>query len=117
MESRLTQSEMDAVLQLIQLSGNSGGDSGGDHDFHVFWMNIPAAGGGGGKRDIKLEEEEEREESVGETSWSNQEKLSEDDDDDEALPRRRRKIRSIVDIYRKTRPFIKNNRLYKRPKI
>ncbi|KAL7082419.1 hypothetical protein ACP275_14G097500 [Erythranthe tilingii] len=114
MESRLTQSEMDAVLQLIQLSGNSGGDD----DFHVFWVNIPAAGGGGGKREIKLEEEEEeREESVGETSWSNQEKLSEDDDDDEALPRRRTKIRSIVDIYRKTRPFIKNNRLYKRPKI
>ncbi|KAL7125094.1 hypothetical protein ABFS83_14G092500 [Erythranthe nasuta] len=115
MESRLTQSEMDAVLQLIQLSGNSGGD----HDFHVFWVNIPAAGGGG-KREIKLLEEEEREESVGETSWSNQEKLSEDDDDDddeEALPRRRRKIRSIVDIYRKTPPFIKNNRLHKRPKI
>ncbi|KAI3448297.1 hypothetical protein Pfo_004962, partial [Paulownia fortunei] len=110
MESSLTQLEMDAVLQLIHLSGNSA------HDFQVFWVNFP------GEKDevreeIRQEEEEEenREESVGETSLSsviNPEKLSEE----EALPRRRKKLRPIADIYRKTQPLIKNLG-HKRPKI
>ncbi|GFP87101.1 hypothetical protein PHJA_000853900 [Phtheirospermum japonicum] len=97
MESTLTQLEMDAVFQLIQLSGNS------SCDFQVFWVKING-------------EKENREESVGETSSSSlivQEKaLSE-----EALPRRRKKWRQIVDIYAKSQPLIKStiNRGQKRP--
>ncbi|KAL8540660.1 hypothetical protein ACS0TY_002052 [Phlomoides rotata] len=100
MESSLTESEMDAILQLIQLSGSSA------DDFHLLWVNFPAK-----KEEIKQVEEENREESVGETSSSaviNPEKSAE-----EALPRRRRKFLPISDIYRKSQPSI-NNRTQKR---
>lgn len=121
MESSLTKSEMDAVLQLIQLSGNTA------HNFQVFWVNFnPQRKGQIGDEIITVEDDEEkdenREESVGETSSyssainNTQEKavLSEDD---EALPRRRKKSRSIADIYTETRPSIKNRRGRKRHKV
>lgn len=108
MESSLTQLEMDAVLQLIQLRGNSADDS------QVFWVNLAGKKEKVGEEIKQEEEEENREESVGETSSSsviNPEKSLE-----EALPRRRKKFLPIADIYRKTQPLIKNLTL-KRPKI
>ncbi|KAL1544399.1 hypothetical protein AAHA92_21256 [Salvia divinorum] len=99
MELRLTQLEMDAVVQLLQLSS---GDSAAD--CHLLWVEI--------KRQV--EREENREESVGEASSSsaiNPEKLLE-----EALPRRKKRVLPIADIYRKTAPLI-NNRTLKRSKI
>lgn len=107
MESSLTQQEMDAVLQLIQLSGGGGGgDSAAD--FRVFWVDFPA------EKEGKVMEES-REESVGETTSSsgviNPEKFLE-----EALPRRRKRVLALADIYRKTAPLIENRTL-KRSKI
>lgn len=102
MESSLTQVEMDAVMQLIQLSS---GDS--KADFHLFWLDFPAA-------ETTKQKQLEREESVGETSSSsvvNPEKSLE-----EALPRRRKRVLPLADIYRKTAPLI-NNRTLKRSKI
>lgn len=101
MESSLTPLEMDAVLQLIQLSG---GDSAAD--FQIYWLKFAAE-----KEEIKqqVEGEENREESVGETSSSsviNPEKLLE-----EALPRRRKRVLPIADIYRRTKPLINNRPL------
>ena len=98
-ESSLTQLEMDAVLQLIQLSS---GDSESAADFHLLWLDFP--------KEIKQRsaEEEIGEESVGETTATatttdssssviNPEKLLE-----EALPRRRKRVLPLADIYRKT---------------
>ncbi|KAL2254377.1 UNVERIFIED_CONTAM: hypothetical protein Sindi_0232400 [Sesamum indicum] len=97
MESSLTDLEIDAVLQLIQLSGAS------PADFRVFWVNFQP------ERD---EEEEEEGGSAGEVLSSSsigEEKCS----DEEALPRRKTKYGSLLDIYTKTRPLI-NNRPKKR---
>lgn len=92
MESRLTELEMDAVLQLIQLSGNSA------DDFQLFWVNFPAK-----------TEDQNKEESVGETSSSAVINPAEE----AFLPRRRKKFLPISDIYRKSQPLI-NNRTHKR---
>ncbi|KAG6417392.1 hypothetical protein SASPL_119548 [Salvia splendens] len=104
-ESSLTQLEMDAVLQLIQLSS---GDSESAADFHLLWLDFP--------KEIKqrVAEEEIGEESVGETTTTtdssssviNPEKLLE-----EALPRRRKRVLPLADIYRKTAPIISNSAL------
>ncbi|KAL0335173.1 UNVERIFIED_CONTAM: hypothetical protein Sradi_4729200 [Sesamum radiatum] len=88
MESSLTDQEIDAVLQLIQLSGAS------PADFRVFWVNFPA-------------ERDEEEGSAGESLSSSsigEEKCS----DEEALPRRKTKYGSLLHIYTKTRPLINN---------
>ncbi|KAL3635286.1 hypothetical protein CASFOL_019833 [Castilleja foliolosa] len=87
MESTLTQLEMDAVLQLIHLSGNT------SFDFRVFWVKIH------GEKEELIENREE--EIVGQTTSSSvvvQEKALLE----EALPRRRKKWRQIVDIYAKS---------------
>ncbi|PIN05163.1 hypothetical protein CDL12_22296 [Handroanthus impetiginosus] len=102
MESSLTKLEIDAVLQLIQLSGNSA------DDFHVFWVDVCGEKDEEKEEIVEEDEDENKEESVGE-SWNNLDKLAAE----EALPRRRKKLRPIVDIYRETQPLIGN----KRPKI
>ncbi|KAL0384529.1 UNVERIFIED_CONTAM: hypothetical protein Sradi_2847200 [Sesamum radiatum] len=97
MESSLTDLEIDAVMQLIQLSGAS------PTDFRVFWVNFSA------------ERDEEEEGSAGEALSSSsigEEKCS----DEEALPRRKTKYGSLLDIYTKTRPLI-NNRPKKRARF
>ncbi|KAI3445677.1 hypothetical protein Pfo_002342 [Paulownia fortunei] len=95
MESSLTKLEIDAVLQLIQLSGSSA------DDFRVFWVNFPA------EKDEENKQEEEYEEgSVGKALSStliDPEKCL-----DEVLPRRKTKFGSLVDIYRKTESLIEN---------
>ncbi|KAG8368727.1 hypothetical protein BUALT_Bualt15G0076000 [Buddleja alternifolia] len=101
MESRLTKLEIDAVLQLIQLSGKL------TDDFEVFWVNFEAK-----------KEEEEESSVVGESSsailsWSLINNPEKSCLDDEALPRRKPKFGSLIDIYRKTSPFM-NNRPQKR---
>ncbi|KAL3638134.1 hypothetical protein CASFOL_018004 [Castilleja foliolosa] len=80
-ETQITEPEMDAALQLIQLSGDSTGT------------------GGGAPRTA----EQNREESVGDSpEISSNMKYRELD----ALPRRRKRFRSIDDIYSITRPLI-----------
>lgn len=91
MESRLTKLEMDAVFQLIQLSGTS------DDDFGVFWVNFPAE---------KDERKKDGEEEALSSSLINPENCL---DDDEPLPRRKPKFGSLLDIYRKTDPLIIKN--------
>ncbi|KAL1557793.1 hypothetical protein AAHA92_08334 [Salvia divinorum] len=109
-ESSLTQQEMDAVVQLIQLSS---GDSAAD--FHLLWLDLP--------KEIKQRAaEENREESVGETTTAtattaatttssssviNPEKLLLE----EALPRRRKRVLPLADIYRKTARLISSRAL------
>ena len=93
---RLTEPEVDAALQLIQLSGDST-----DSKF----------GNGGGAFD------KEEEESVGNTTGSTADEISsamkinsriiDDNLDDEACPPRQRKFRYIHDLYMNTRPLIK----------
>ncbi|GFP93859.1 hypothetical protein PHJA_001530200 [Phtheirospermum japonicum] len=81
METHLTEPEMDAALQLIQLSGDSAGT------------------GGGAARTA----EQSREESVGDSpEISSNMKFREL----AALPRRKKRFRSIDDIYSITRPLI-----------
>lgn len=94
MESNLTNLEMNAVFQLIQLSGDS------SHDFQVFWVNFLQKKGEevGESTEEEAKEEDEEEESVGETS------LSPPSPSEEALPRRRMRLRPIVDIYKRSRP-------------
>lgn len=98
MGSRLTEPEVDAALQLIQLSGDSTDSKLGNGTFP----------------DLEKEEEE----SVGNTTGSTAEEISstlknnsntiiEENLDDEACPPRQRKFRSILDIYMNTRPLIK----------
>ncbi|KAL6517678.1 hypothetical protein OROMI_033379 [Orobanche minor] len=84
LESSLTEMEMEAVLQLIQLSGGCA-----DDDIRVFWVNFPA-------------EKEMEEKSGCEASSSS----SIDRRSCESLPRRKKRFASLVDIYRKTRPLI-----------
>ncbi|KAG8368730.1 hypothetical protein BUALT_Bualt15G0076400 [Buddleja alternifolia] len=98
MESSLTKLEIDAVLQLIQLSGGS------VDDFEVFWVNFEAK---------KNEEESVGESSSALLSWSLINNPEKSCLDDEALPRRKPKFGSLIDIYRKTPPFI-NNRAQKK---
>ena len=93
MESRLTQLEMDAVAQLIQLSS---GDLA--PDFHHLWL--------------ELEIKENREaESVGEEASSSTVINPEEKFLEEALPRRRKRVLAIADIYRKTKPLIKSSKI------
>ncbi|PIN03822.1 hypothetical protein CDL12_23650 [Handroanthus impetiginosus] len=83
MGSALTEPEMDAALQLIQLSGDS-----------------METGGGGAART----EEQSQEESVGDShEISSNMKIREF----EVLPRRKKRFRSIDDVYSITRPVIK----------
>ncbi|PIN00222.1 hypothetical protein CDL12_27275 [Handroanthus impetiginosus] len=104
MESSLTKLEMDAVFQLIQLSGTS------EDDLPLFWVNFPA------EREGKTNEEEEEGGSASEAQSSsliNEEKKW----SEEALPRRKIKYGSLVEIYKKTQPLISNNRPSKRPRF
>lgn len=91
MGSRLTEPEVYAALQLIQLSGDSSSKVG-NGSF----------------------EEKGEEESVGnstgdqEISSAMKNTMIDDENlDDEACPPRNRKFRSILDIYMQTRPLIK----------
>ncbi|PIN13519.1 hypothetical protein CDL12_13857 [Handroanthus impetiginosus] len=104
MESNLTKLEMDAVFQLIQLSGIS------DDDSQLFWVNFPA------EKEGKTNEEEEDGGSASEalsSSLINEEKKW----SEEALPRRKIKYGSLVEIYEKTQPLINSNRPKKRPRF
>ncbi|KAL8521028.1 hypothetical protein ACS0TY_011535 [Phlomoides rotata] len=100
MESQITKLEMDAVFQLIQLSGTSDDDSG------VVSMNFPVT-----KDEEKNDEEDSR--SEGESLSSN---CLETCSEDEALPRRKPKFGSLLHIYKITQPLIKN-RSRKRPRF
>lgn len=77
----LTKPEIDAVLQLIQLSGGS------DDDLGVFWP------------DSAVDRYSASSVSSGSSSFVNQEKL---EFDDEPLPRIDHRFGSLVDIYGKT---------------
>ncbi|KAL8536076.1 hypothetical protein ACS0TY_011637 [Phlomoides rotata] len=101
MKSHLTKLEMDAVFQLIQLSGTSDEDSG------VVWKNFPVT-----KDEEKndAEEEEESRSAVESLSSNYLENCS------EPLPRRNPKFGSLLHIYKITQPLIKN-RSRKRPRF
>ncbi|KAK4438252.1 hypothetical protein Salat_0159400 [Sesamum alatum] len=102
MESSLTDLEIDAVFQLIQLSAASSAA-----DFRVFWVNFPPP-----DKDEQVEEEGSAGEALSSFSSIAEDKCS----DDEALPRRKAKYGSLVHIYTKTRPLI-NNRPKKRARF
>ncbi|KAL6494549.1 hypothetical protein OROGR_031349 [Orobanche gracilis] len=87
LESSLTEMEMEAVLQLIQLSGGFA-----DDDIRVFWVNFPA--------------EKEIEEKSGCEASSSSSIDRRSCTSGEALPRRKKRFASLVDIYRKTRPLV-----------
>ncbi|GER26704.1 homeobox-leucine zipper family protein /lipid-binding START domain-containing protein [Striga asiatica] len=93
MNSGLTELEMGAVLELIQLSGGGGG-------FPVLWVDFSAEKDG--SRDKRSEEEK----SAGESFSSSASSIV--SASGEALPRRRKRFRSLADIYLKTRPLVKN---------
>ncbi|PIN13520.1 hypothetical protein CDL12_13858 [Handroanthus impetiginosus] len=105
MESNLTELEMDAVFQLIQLSGSP------VDDLQLFWVNFP-----GTKEEKKKEEEEEEEgRSAGEALSSSL--IDEENCFEEALPRRITRYGSLVEIYRKTQPLINNKHHKKKPRF
>lgn len=96
MESSLTEQEMEAVVQLIQLSGDF------RDDFHVFWVNF--------------QRQKEEDESVGETSSSLID--AENCLDTEVLPRMKIRVGSIADIYGKTgQPLMIKNGGRKRGRV
>ncbi|CAA0822039.1 Unknown protein [Striga hermonthica] len=98
MNSGLTELEMGAVLELIQLSGGGGG-------FPVLWVDYPAEKDG--SRDKRSEEEKSAGESLSSSSASSIEPAI--SASTESLPRRRKRLRSLADIYLRTRP-LENNR-------
>lgn len=105
----LTQLELDAVLQLIQLSSAS------DDDLRFFWVDLAkdrrrGKGGGAAAEESSISSMS----SSSSSSIINHEEilLDDDDDDDEPLPRINHKFGSLIDIYAKTThaPFIKQKR-------
>lgn len=88
----LTKLELDAVLQLIQLSGSN------DGDLRFLWVDMAVGKDRGGATSAS---------TVSSSSSINQEQIMLDDD--EPLPRINHKFGSLVDIYDKTHaPLIKN---------
>ncbi|CAA0822040.1 Unknown protein [Striga hermonthica] len=99
MNSGLTELEIGAVLELIQLSGGGGGGGG----FPFLWIDSPAEKDG--SRDMRSEEEKRAGESFSSSASSIEQEVSASG---EALPRRRKRFRSLADIYLMTRPLVKN---------
>ncbi|CAI9103931.1 OLC1v1002527C1 [Oldenlandia corymbosa var. corymbosa] len=93
MVSRLSEPEVDAALQLIQLSGESSACSAPSH-------NNNDNGGFEDKGD---------EDSVEISSAMRNTMIEDENLDDEACPPRNRKFRSILDIYTETKPLSPNN--------
>lgn len=106
----LTQLELDAVLQLIQLSSAS------DDDLRFFWVDLAKdrrRGKGGGAAAAAEESSISSMSSSSSSSIINHEEILLDgEDDDEPLPRINHKFGSLIDIYAKTThaPFIKKKR-------
>lgn len=93
----LTKPEMDAVLQLIQLSGSS------HDDLRLLWVDFAVerdrdgrGGGGGGVSAAAAEAS-----SISSSSSVNQENVL--DDEEEVLPRTNHKFGSLIEIYSKNR--------------
>lgn len=113
-DSTLTDPEVDAALQLIQLSGDSA-------DSNYKLAAAAAAAGGNNNFDHHLAKLEE-EESVGDTvnvgnntadeissTVNHYDDLIEEDNldnDEEIRPLRKRKFRSVFDLYLKTKPLL-----------
>ncbi|KAL7119469.1 hypothetical protein ACP275_02G065400 [Erythranthe tilingii] len=107
-ESTLTKHEMDAVWQLIQLRRSSADDSPAVRpNFAAEKENNIRDGCRGGEGSAAAAEA-----SPPSAVIIDEEKFS-DDEEYEALPRRKRKYGSLVEIYKRTRPF--NNK--KRPRF
>ncbi|PIM98027.1 hypothetical protein CDL12_29495 [Handroanthus impetiginosus] len=98
MESDLTKLEMDAVFQLIQLSGAPA------DDLQFVWVNFPA----------KKEEKNKEEEGISAGESLSSSLIDPENCLEEVLPRRNPKYGSLVEIYRKTQDLINNNRSKKR---
>ncbi|PIN13515.1 hypothetical protein CDL12_13853 [Handroanthus impetiginosus] len=101
MESDLTKLEMDAVFQLIQLSGAPA------DDLQFVWVNFPSKKG----------EKNKEEEGISAAESLSSSLIDPLNCSDEALPRRNPKYGSLVEIYRKTQPLINNNRSNKRARF
>lgn len=117
MESSLTKLELDAVLQLIQLSATSSSVSGGN--IRVVCVNIPT-----GKDEAtessncKGEEEGSVGEALSSTVIFNSENCEGDEEEeDEPLPRRKPRFGSLIDVYRRTPTPPINNRTKKRARF
>ncbi|KAK4339967.1 hypothetical protein RND71_041429 [Anisodus tanguticus] len=95
---KLTEPEMNAALQLIQFSGDSG--SSRDNIYHTA--------GDSTSRVVIVEREEE---SVGDTAEvSSSTGVNMEETFDEASPPKKRKFRSITTLYQVTKPMILNNK-------
>ncbi|MCD7449811.1 hypothetical protein HAX54_001548 [Datura stramonium] len=93
---KLTEPEMNAALQLIQLSGDS--DSSRDINYHT---------GGDSSRVVIVEREHGEEESVGDTAEvSSSTAVNMEETFDGASRPKKRKFRSVAALYQVTKPFI-----------
>ncbi|PIM98290.1 hypothetical protein CDL12_29233 [Handroanthus impetiginosus] len=101
MESNLTKPEMDAVFQLIQLSGAPA------DDLQFVWVNFQA----------EKEEKNKEEEGISAAESLSSSLIDPEKCLEEALPRRNPKYGSLVEIYRKTQPLISNNRSKKKARF
>ncbi|MCD7449810.1 hypothetical protein HAX54_001547 [Datura stramonium] len=98
---KLTEPEMNAALQLIQLSGDS--DSSRDIIYHT---------GGDSSRVVIVEREHGEEESVGDTAEvsSSAAAVNMEETFEEASPSKKRKFRSVAALYQVTKPFNLKNK-------
>lgn len=90
---------MDAVLQLIQLSGSS------HDDLRVLWVDFAVErdrhGRGGGGGGVSAAAAAAEAASISSSSSINQEKVL--DDEEEILPRTNHRFGSLIEIYSKNR--------------
>ncbi|OIT22993.1 hypothetical protein A4A49_35689 [Nicotiana attenuata] len=96
---KLTEPEMNAALQLIQLSGDS--DSSARDIGHTAGDN---------SRVVIVEKEHGEEESVGDTAEVSSTAVNMEETFDEAFPPKKRKLRSISALYQVTKPLILKNK-------
>ncbi|TMW80840.1 hypothetical protein EJD97_014535 [Solanum chilense] len=96
---KLTEPEMNAALQLIQLSGDS------DSSREIYHN------AGDSSRVVIVEREHGEEESVGDTAdVSSSTAVNMEEIFDEASPPKKRKFRSVAALYQVTKPLILKNK-------
>lgn len=135
----IDQEEVDAALQLIQLSGDSAGETPKPDNIasplsdlgakavaeeESFGNNTVNGGGGGGDGggnyssiSSSVDDQISSTTIIATTMNDDVADNLDDDDDEEAFPSRKRKFRSLADLYLKTKPLFKGRQKKGKKKV
>lgn len=138
-KTTIDQEEVDAALQLIQLSGDSAGETPKPDNIasplsdlgakavaeESFGNNTVNGGGGGGDgggnySSISSSVDDQISSTTIIATTMNDDvadNILDDDDDEEAFPSRKRKFRSLADLYLKTKPLFKGRQKKGKKKV